>query len=115
MEASVEGQRYLDYIPGRGLLINQVRIGVELGRTPWDTVPFRAPARETRLASLGVPAGPPYEAEVATYKDHTSCLDSWWARHQLDMTSDGTSRPAVEARPGALSNLGCNFGVYLER
>jgi hypothetical protein len=31
------------------------------------------------------------------------------------MTSDGTSGPAAEARPHGLSNLGCNFGVYLER
>ncbi len=115
MQASVGGQRYLDYMPGNGLLINQVRIGVQLGSTPWSTVPFRAPARETRLATFGVPVGPPYEAEVATYKDRTSCLDSWWAHHQLGMTSDGTSRPAIEARPHGLSNLGCNFGVYLER
>jgi hypothetical protein len=31
------------------------------------------------------------------------------------MTSDGTSGPAIGARPHGLSNLGCNFGVYLER
>jgi hypothetical protein len=30
------------------------------------------------------------------------------------MTSNGTAGP-VEARPHGLSNLGCNFGVYLER
>ena len=59
MQASVEGQTYLDYMPGKGLLINQVRIGVELGSTPWSTVPFRAPASETRLATFGVPVGPP--------------------------------------------------------
>ncbi len=115
MLVSVGGQRYLDYMPGAGLLINQARIGVELGGTPWSTVPFRAPARETRLASFGVPVGPPYEAEFATYQGQTSCLNSWWARHQLEMTSNGTSGPAVEARPHGLSNLGCNFGVYLER
>ena len=114
-QAQVERQDYLDYMPGRGLLINQVRLGVELGSTPWSTVPFRAPAREMRLASFGVPVGPPYEAEISTYKGQTSCLDSWWAHHQLQMTTDGTSRPSVEARPHGLSNLGCNFGVYLER
>jgi hypothetical protein len=31
------------------------------------------------------------------------------------MTSNGAAGPAVEARPHGLSNLGCNFGVYLER
>jgi hypothetical protein len=114
MVVSVGGQRYLDYMPGKGLLINQARIGVELGSTPWSTVPFRAPARETRLASFGVPVGPPYEAEFATYKDQTSCLNSWWTRHQLETTSSGRSGPAAEARPHGLSNLGCDFGVYLE-
>lgn len=114
MLASVQGQRYLDYMPGKGLLINQARTGVQLGSTPWSTVAFRAPVRETRLASFGVPVGPPYEAEYATYQDQTSCLNSWWMRHQLEMASAGTTGAAVEARPHGLSNLGCNFGVYLE-
>jgi hypothetical protein len=104
----------LFYDPGNGD-VEAARIGVELGSTPWSTIPFRAPARETRLASSGVPAGPPYEAEFATYKEHTSCLNSWWTRHQLEMTSSGRPGPAVEARPQGLSNLGCDFGVYLER
>jgi hypothetical protein len=115
VEAGAGDQLYIGYAPGQGLLINQARIGVELGSTPWSAVPFRAPGRETRLASFGVPAGPPYEAEFATYKEHTSCLNSWWTRHQLEMTSSGGSGPAVEARPQGLSNLGCDFGVYLER
>jgi hypothetical protein len=87
---------------------------VELGSTPWSAVRYRAPARETRLASFGVPVGPPYEAEFATYKGQSSCLNSWWTRHQVEMTSNGTAG-LVDARPHGLSNLGCNFGVYLER
>jgi hypothetical protein len=106
---------YYGYVPGQGVVhINQVRIGVELGSTPWATVPFRAPASEMRLASFGVPVGPPYQAEIATYKKHASCLNSWWTRHQVEMTSNGTSGP-VHAWPHGLSNPGCNFGVYLER
>jgi hypothetical protein len=106
---------YNNYPANSGMVVNQVRVGVELGNTPWSAVPFRGPARETRLASFGVPAGPPYEAEIGTYSGQGSCLNSWWVRHELAMTSDGTSRPAVEARPHGLSNLGCNFGIYLER
>jgi hypothetical protein len=115
MEAGAGDHAYIGYVPGQGVLINQARIGVELGSTPWTTIPFRAPSRELRLASFGVPVGPPYEAELATYQGHSGCLNSWWARHQLEMTSDGTSGPAAEARPHGLSNLGCDFGVYLER
>jgi hypothetical protein len=113
--AAAGGYQYGNYPAGQGIVVNQVRIGVELGSTPWSTAPFRPPASEMRLASFGVPVGPPYEAEVVTYKKQASCLNSWWPRHQLEMTSDGTSRPAIEARPHGLSNLGCNFGVYLER
>lgn len=112
--ATAGGKGYFNYTPGEGVIVNQVRIGVELGGTPWSTVPFRAPTTETRLASLGEPVGPPYEGEIATYNGHGSCLDSWWVRHQLEMTSDGTSGTQVEARPHGLSNFGCNFGVYLE-
>ena len=97
MMVTAGGQRYLDYEPGQRLLINQARIGVELGGTPWSTVPFRAPAREMRLASFGVPVGPPYEAEFSTYKGQTSCLNSWWTRHQVETTGNGTAGP-VEAR-----------------
>ena len=114
LEADVGNQAYYGYSPGMGVLVNQARIGVELAGTPWTALPFRAPARELRLASFGVPAGPPYEAEIATYQEHSSCLNSWWARHEVTMTSDGTSGLAAEARPHGLSNLGCNFGVYLE-
>ena len=115
MEAGAGGQGYIGYVPGQGVLVNQARIGVELGSTPWSTIPFRAPSRELRLASFGVPAGPPYEGELSTYQGHAGCIASWWTRHQVEMTSDGTSGPAAEARPHGLSNLGCNFGVYLER
>ncbi len=112
--AGAGGQSYQSYAPGTGLDVNQVRIGVELGGTPWTTVKFHAPSAETRLASLGVPTPPPYEAEIVTYSGHGSCLDSWWAHHKLDMTGDGTSGTPIEARPGGLSNYGCNFGVYLK-
>jgi hypothetical protein len=110
------GRRYAynNYPANAGMVVNQVRIGVELGSTPWSAVRYRAPAREERLASFGVPVGPPYEAEFATYKGQSSCLNSWWTRHQVEMTSNGTAGP-VEARPHGLSNRGCNFGVYLER
>jgi hypothetical protein len=63
MQAWAGDHQYIGYVPGQGVLINQARIGVELGSTPWTTVPFRAPTSELRLASFGVPVGPPYEAE----------------------------------------------------
>jgi hypothetical protein len=114
MQVWAGDHQYIGYVPGQGVLINQARIGVELGSTPWTTVPFRAPTSELRLASFGVPVGPPYMAEFATYRGHSGCLNSWWTRHQVEMTSNGTSG-TVHARPHGLSNLGCNFGVYLER
>lgn len=113
--AGAGGYSYGNYPADKGIVVNQARIGVELGSSPWSDVPFRAPSSEMRLASFGVPVGPPYEAEIVTYSTHASCLNSWWERHELEMTSDGTSGTAVEARPHGLSNLGCNFGVYLER
>jgi hypothetical protein len=48
MQAWAGDHQYIGYVPGQGVLINQARIGVELGSTPWTTVPFRAPTSELR-------------------------------------------------------------------
>jgi hypothetical protein len=77
---------YSGFSPGLGVVFSQARIGTE----------------------------PAFEAEIATYNNKGSCFISWWAHHQVKMTSNGTSARAVQARPRGLSNLGCDFSVYLE-
>jgi hypothetical protein len=63
-----------------------------------------------------VPVGPPYEAEFALQDWAAGCVASpRYAHHQVLMTRSGSSATWVRARPGGLSNLGCNFGVYLRR
>ncbi len=114
LDAQVNNYDYPNYSPGAGVVFNQARIGAEFGSTPWSTVPFRHPATEKRVATFGVPPGPPYEAELVTYSEHASCLISWWTRHRVKMTSNGTSSKPVEARPHGLWNNGCNFSVFLE-
>jgi len=118
VEASVEARRsgagYSNYYLNPGLAFNQARIGAELGLTPWSRVPFRHPSHQMRLATFWEAATGPMEAELATYRGSSGCFASWWRRHTLNMTSNGTSSRRREARPGGLWNYGCDFRVYLE-
>jgi hypothetical protein len=112
-QASVNGQDYLGYEPPPGIVFNQARIGVEFGATPWTADPVRVPAHRTAVATFGVPVGPPYEAEFVTYSGESGCVSSWYAHHRVQMTSTGSAAGRLIAGPLGLSNLGCNFTVYL--
>jgi hypothetical protein len=114
--STVGSQAYSGYVPPSGIRFTQARIGAELGATPWTTITYRTPSREQLLATFGVPVGPPYEAEFALQDRAAGCVASpRYAHHQVLMTRSGSSATWVRARPGGLSNLGCNFGVYLRR
>jgi len=116
LASAVGNQEYYGYVPPGGTTFTQARIGAELGATPWTTITYRAPAREQALATFGVPAGPPYEAEFALQDGSAGCVASpRYVHHQVLMTRSGSSAAWVRARPAGLSNLGCNFGVYLRR
>jgi hypothetical protein len=114
VEAGSSGADYPNYFLDPGLVFNQARIGAEFGLTPWSTVPFRHPSSQMRLATFWEPSTAPFEAELATYGGSSGCFASWWTRHVIKMTSDGTSSGTLEARPGGLWNNGCDFRVYLE-
>ena len=49
---------YNNYPANAGMVVNQARIGVELGSTPWSAVPFRAPARESAPGLVRGSRGP---------------------------------------------------------
>jgi hypothetical protein len=113
-QASAPGQDYFAYNPGASAVFNQSRIGVEFGATPWAVTPMRVPAHRTAVATFGVPVGPPYEAEFATYSGRAGCVSSpWYVYHRVQMTSNGSAAGRLVAGPLGLSNLGCNFTVYL--
>lgn len=114
VDAGGSGADYANLVLSAGRVFSQARIGAEFGASPWSTVPFHPPARETRLATFWEPSKAPFEAELATYNGDSSCLIAWWARHKVKMTKNGTSSGAVGARPGGLTNSGCNFSVFLE-
>jgi hypothetical protein len=111
--ASVNNETYNSYQAGTGILFNQARLSAEFAATPWTTAAFKAPSAQTLLGSIGVPVGPPYEAELGTYSGKGGCVDSWTTR-EIKMTSSGTSSTPAEAVPGSLTNEGCNFGIYAE-
>jgi hypothetical protein len=94
---------------------SQARIAAEFGSTPFAPAPFNAPARAIKLGTFFEPPGPPYEAELAVYNGHSSCLGgSWFTRHTLLLTKSGTGTH-VRSRPGGLSGAGgCDFSVFLE-
>ena len=114
VEAGRSGAGYDNYFLDPGLVFSQARIGAELGPSPWSTVPFRHPSRQLRLATFWESATVPFEAELATYSGSSGCFASWWRRHPLKMTSNGTSSGRVQAHPGSLWNHGCDFRVYLK-
>jgi hypothetical protein len=116
LDSAVGSQDYSGYLPPSGTTFTQARIGAELGATPWTTITYRTPSREQLLATFGVPVGPPFEAEFAVANGAGGCVASpRYTHHQVLMTRSGSSATWVRARPGGLSNLGCNFGVYLRR
>jgi len=114
VEAGRSGAAYQNYFLDPGIAFKQARVGAELGTTPWSRVPFRHPSRQMRLATFWEPATAPFEAELGTYRGSSGCFASWWTRHALKMTSNGASSRRPEARPGGLSNHGCDFRVFLE-
>lgn len=114
VEARSSGADYGNYSLNPGLAFNQARIGIELGLTPWSRVPFRHPSRQMSLATFWESATGPQEAELATYRGSSGCFASWWTRHMLKMTRNGTSSRGIEARPGGVWNYGCDFRVYLQ-
>jgi hypothetical protein len=52
--------------------------------------------------------------DLGTYSGHHSSFASWWTRHKILATSNGSSTGTVEARPHNLYHSGGFFGVYLE-
>jgi hypothetical protein len=113
-EADADGYRYLGYEPSAGIVFNQARIGAEFGATPWTATPVRLPARRTAVATFGVPAGPAREAELVTYSGRSGCVSApWYPYHRVQLTTTGSAAGRLIAGPRGLSNLGCNFTVYL--
>jgi fermentation-respiration switch protein FrsA (DUF1100 family) len=111
---------YDTFALGSGVSFSQARIAAEFGSSPFAPAPFNAPAKAIRLGTFFEPAGPPYEAELASRNSngttiHSSCLGgSWFTRHALLLTKSGTATH-VRARPGGLSGAnGCDFSVFLE-
>jgi hypothetical protein len=47
------------------------------------------------------------------YSGAGGCVSSWYAHHRAQMTSTGSAAGRLLAGPLGLSNLGCNFTVYL--
>jgi hypothetical protein len=96
---------------------HQARIAAEFGSTPFAPAPFNAPAKAVKLGTFFEPAGPPYEAELASSTGHSTCLgqSSWFTRHTLLLTKSGTDTH-VRARPGGIygDDSGCDFSVCLE-
>ena len=111
---SAPGSPYFAYTPGTKPVFTQSRIGVEFGATPWTVTPVKLPAHRTAVATFGVSAGPAREAEFVTYSGKTGCVgDSFYAYHRVQLTSTGSAAGRLIAGPLGLSNIGCNFTVYL--
>jgi hypothetical protein len=98
---------YSGYAPGTGKNYTQARVGAEFAASPWDTFTYTAPAAETHLVTFR-------DSFLVTYSGSQSTFASWWTRHKILTTSDGSSTGTVEARPHNLFNFGANFGVFLE-
>ena len=92
----------------------QARLGVEFGANPWSRVPFRSPRTPIAITTFGRPKPPPYWAEVITADGSSGGIAGWWTHHPVMMTRNGRPDGAPEARPGALSDHGYRFTVYLE-
>lgn len=97
---------YSGYAPGRGKNYNQARVGAEFAASPWGTFTYHAPATETGLVTF-------QNSFLVTYGGNQSTFYSWWTRHKIVATSNGSSTGTVEVRPHNLYNSGANFGVFL--
>jgi hypothetical protein len=92
---------------------SQARIGVELGASPWASVPMRAPKGAIKLASFDRPAPPPYAAEIVALSGRAGGIAAaWWGHHAIRATAESSARSA--AKPGALWDDGYGFTVDLE-
>jgi hypothetical protein len=98
--------------PGLGTM-RQARIAAEFGQTPFAATSYRHPQTKLLLMKLGVPPGPPYEAEFQLANTRTYCMGAWKGQHKLDLTRNGAAGHR-EASQTATSYYGCNFSVYLE-
>ena len=98
---------YSGYAPGTGQIYRQARIGAEFAADPFSTFTYTPPATEKHLALFD-------GSLLMTYSGHVSGLSSWWVRHKIFTTSNGTSAGTVRAKPHNLFNFGSDFDVYLE-
>jgi hypothetical protein len=104
--------QYAGYAPGTRQIYRQARVGAEFAASPWGRFTYHPPAAETRLVSFR-------ETVLISYSGHASGFASWWTRHKILATSNGTSTGTVEVRPHNLTKLpnsifGASFSVYLE-
>ncbi len=98
---------YGGYAPGTGKTYGQARVGAEFAAGPWSSFTYSPPASETHLVTFR-------DSFLVTYSGSVSSFYSWWTRHKIDATSNGTATGTVEVRPHNLWNFGANFGVYLQ-
>ncbi len=98
---------YSGYRPGTGKNYTQARVGAEFAANPWGTFSYHAPTAETRLVTFR-------GSFLVTYSGSQSSLISWWTRHKIVATSNGSSTGTVQIRPHDLYNRGANFGIFLQ-
>jgi hypothetical protein len=106
-QAAMIGLGYLGYAPGTGQNYRQARVGAEFAASPWGHFSYTPPAAETHLVGF-------LNNVLVTYGGSVSTFSSWWTRHKILATSNGTSTGTVEVRPHNLYHFGGNFGVYLQ-
>jgi hypothetical protein len=98
---------YGGYRPGTGQNYTQARVGAEFADNPWGSFTYTPPAAETHLVSFR-------GSFLVTYSGSQSSLISWWTRHKIVATSNGSSTGTARVRPHDLYNRGANFGIYLQ-
>jgi hypothetical protein len=98
---------YHGYAPGTGQNYRQARVGAEFAASPWGSFSYTPAIAETHLVSF-------LNNDLGTYSGHHSSFASWWTRHKILATSNGSSTGTVEVRPHNLYHFGANFGVYLQ-
>ena len=95
----VQGRARLDHLTYRARLQERVvmRPGNRCARPGAPSPSAAQRPRRRPAASFGIPVGPPYEAEFATYQGQSSCLNSWWASSPA---RDGQAGRRYALRPG---------------
>lgn len=93
---------------GRHERYTSVRVGADLGCSPWARcgARYRAPRSEMRLA-------PFKDIRITTQNGHHAGFTSWWRTKPVVMTSNGKPRGNREAGPHPLWSTGRNFDVFL--